>query len=146
MRPPYHLLASTAGIPVYMLTGSIRFAACFCIAEIFMDIDHIIDYIIFSKRPLRVATFLQKENPSTWSHIVFFLHSYEWIFLLIALSVWLKNSILFAVAAGFALHLLLDEIGNRLPSVRTRISIFFYFFTYRFINGFKVKKISNERG
>ena len=142
MRPVHHVVAAGAGVPIYFMTGSVTFAAIFCIAEIFMDVDHVIDYIFFGKRPLSVAMFFKEGNPLEWSCLVFFMHSYEWMVLLAVFSGLLKNSMLAAVTAGLLFHLILDEFGNRIFLRSTRLNRFFYFFTFRLLSGFDIKKMA----
>lgn len=142
MRPNYHVVVSFAGIPVYILTKSFEMALCFTIAEIVIDVDHLFDHVIFDKRRFSLTDIFKKNNASQWSHIVFFLHSYELIIALGAISFWFKNKILLAITAGMFFHLILDEIGNRLPSTPVRINKLFYFFTFRILNRFQTDKIT----
>ncbi len=144
MRPLYHVIAAGAGaVPIYYATGSAELAAFFAVSEVGMDVDHLIDHALWSKRPLDYGRFFEKGVTRTWSRIVFILHGYEIIFLWGVFAWWLNSPPAWAVVMGFSVHLLLDEIGNRLPWEPIRIKWPFYFFSYRLINGFKPDKISS---
>ncbi len=141
MRPESHIVASLGGIPAYFLTGSMEFALWFSFAEVAIDIDHVIDYVVINKNPFKLSAFLKQGAITQGKYIVLFLHSYEFIAILAFLAFQFKRVSLSGVSAGMAFHLLLDEIGNRLPSVRHRIKAPFYFFTYRLWRRFEVNDI-----
>lgn len=145
MRPVNHVMAAgICAIPYYVLTGSGASAALFAVAAVAIDIDHLVDYILWNKRPLSIAGFFEQGSLLRGRYLVFFLHSYEWMLVLYALS-WLTDSPeLFAITNGFFMHLLLDELGNRLPSVSTRINAPFYFIIYRIKMGFCIEKMSKS--
>ena len=139
MKPENHIAASLAGIPVYFLTGSMEFALWFSFAEVATDIDHVIDYVIINKNSFNPSAFLKQGTFAQEKYIVFLLHSYEFIAILAFLAFRFKCISLLGASTGMAFHLLLDEIGNRLPSASHRIKAPFYFFTYRLWHRFKVK-------
>ncbi|MHB8880757.1 MAG: hypothetical protein ACYC69_04495 [Thermodesulfovibrionales bacterium] len=146
MRPSYHLLsAGIAGYPYYGITGALDSAVCFATAAVMMDIDHVIDYILWNERPLSLRLFFKKGTLLKGSRMVFFLHGYECIALCYLISWWFNSRLFFAVSNGFMMHLVLDEIGNRLPSACVKLNTFFYFFVYRWIKGFRINKISRVR-
>ena len=145
MRPISHVIATSAGIPIYLYSHSIKLALCFGIAEIMIDLDHVIDFFFFSKRPLNFMTFFDEGNVTQQSYIIVFLHSYEVVYPLIFLAYLFNNSLLLAIGGGFAFHLMLDEIGNRLIPRSLRLNVLFYFFTYRLLCGFKRERMSKCR-
>lgn len=143
MRPTSHIIA--AGImaaPVYAATSSLELTATFCISSVAMDVDHIVDYMAFGKRPLSATKFFKSGTPSTWSRMIFAAHSYEFILLMLLFSISFSSSVILAVTAGCLAHLLMDEAGNRMPWKKTRIKPFFYFFAFRFANGFRPERMS----
>lgn len=131
--------------PAYAITRSPEATAVFCLASMALDIDHIADYFFFGERPFSVSEFLRPGAPEKWDRIVFLLHSYEFIVLMAAVSFLTGGMIIRAVAAGFAVHLLMDEAGNRMPWRETRISPFFYFLSFRAMKGFRRVGISRRR-
>ncbi|MBI4689203.1 MAG: hypothetical protein HY754_02880 [Nitrospirae bacterium] len=142
MRPIDHVIsAGIYVIPYYSLTNSLKYTALFAVAAVAMDIDHAIDYILWNKRPLSIARFFERGSLLKGSYLVFFLHGYEWMLLLYILSWWTNSPEIFAITNGFFMHLMIDEIGNRLPSAPNRINIPFYFFTYRLFRGFRVENM-----
>ena len=139
MRPESHIVASLGGIPVYLLTGSMEFAIWFSLAEVAIDIDHVIDYVIINKNSYNLNTFLKPGALTQGKYIVFFLHSYEFIVILAFFAFRFKCVGLLGASTGMVFHMLLDEIGNRLFSKPHRIKALFYFFTYRLWYRFKVE-------
>lgn len=113
----------------------------FVLAEVAVDIDHFWDHLLFSPRPIRLATFLQKGIQLTWSRMVYLLHSYELVLMVAWLAWFLKNDLLWGGAAGYATHMLIDEVGNRAPWETTRIHALFYFFSFRLRKGFLIQRM-----
>jgi len=143
MRPAYHMVASGAfGIPIYFFSGSLIFTGCFAATGVAVDLDHFVDHCFFSNRPLRFKKFFQKGLPLTYSRLVFALHSYEFLFICILIALRINSPSIWGVTVGWLFHLLLDEISNRLPSEPHKLNLFFYFFTFRLLRGFRVNKIS----
>jgi hypothetical protein len=143
LRPIYHAAAAGVScIPLYLATHSPELAAGFAVTEIAVDTDHIIDYLMWGDRPLTLKSFFKKGIASTWTHLVFFLHSYEWMLLVVLFAWRARTPLTLGIAMGYVFHMAADEIGNRLPSVHKCIRKPFYFFTYRLLQGFRSDRIS----
>ena len=133
------IAAAGLGAGVYQATGSLESAIAAGAAEAFMDIDHVIEHVLTSHRPFCLKTFLARYNTLDWPRMVFLLHSYECILLLGALAWYLSWRWLWAAALGVAIHVIMDEIGNRLPSAPARMAPWFYFFSFRLRHGFRTE-------
>lgn len=137
------MIATAAGCaPFYIATGSALMTAVFAAAGILIDLDHLIDFALWDERPLDPKRFLKDGVPRTWPRLVYLLHGYEWIALMAFICFKTHNPYILSFTLGWALHLAIDEFGNRLPSKRTRIFPLFYFFTYRLFFGFRRDRIA----
>ena len=147
MRPMTHLgFALLGAAPAYLLSGSAVFTACFALAEVGVDVDHLVDHVLFSRRPLRIWKLMEKNIVHTsWRKLVFFLHSHE----LLALG-WLAAWQIGApwalgLASGWLVHMVLDEIGNRSKKKDTIIPPWFYLLSFRMAKGFEIKQMCTYR-
>ncbi len=146
MRPSSHVVAAAGlGVPLYLAGGGPVLAAAASAAMVLIDLDHLVDFLIWGGRPLSLQEFLRPGNTGDWPRVVFVLHAYEWLILLAAAAVGWRSPLLWAVFTGAAGHLVLDEIGNRLPHQPHRIRPLFYFFTYRLWRRFSVAAVSQPR-
>ncbi len=117
MRPVWHIVSSAGlGACVYQSTGNWSLAMASAASGVFMDIDHAFEHVVRSDRPFCLKTFWGKHNTFSWPRVIFIFHSYELILLLVILSWFLNLPVLWAIVLGMFVHILLDEIGNRLPS------------------------------
>ncbi len=138
---------------MWLFTKSL-YAGILCfISGFFIDIDHIIEYVIqygwkdFSfKRFFQVCE--QTCNPphqNLWCegkqegkdrfrkmHLVF--HIGELAILLWIVSIYTKNIYLFAIAIGYSIHLIMDCIGNSAHP-------YYIFVTFRAIKDFDTEKL-----
>ncbi|MBF0518989.1 MAG: hypothetical protein HQK92_04620 [Nitrospirae bacterium] len=142
MKPLWHGIAGAAlGLAAYKVTGSWEFTSVTVAAEILIDIDHILDHLIQSDKPFDIQAFFSFDESLKWKKIMFVFHSYELILLMAIAAFYFSNPLLWAVALGMLVHLILDEIGNRNVSFPIHMVPAFYFFSCRLINGFSVKKL-----
>ena len=116
---------------VYLVSGDAASAVACCIAGIFLDLDHIIDYLYHSNFKFTVKGFFHTCEGYRLKRFFLFLHSYEILILL-----WLifllrgRDRILLGVNIGYTAHLITDQFANAtLP--------FTYFFTFRLLKAFK---------
>lgn len=147
MRPMSHLAFALLSMPpVYYASDSTIFTACFAVAEVLVDLDHVVDHILFSQRPLRIMKLLEKDIVHTsWRKLVFFLHSYEFLALAIFLAWRLGHPWALGLVSGWFTHMLLDEIGNRSKKKSTIIPPCFYFLIYRFSKAFQIEQMCTYR-
>jgi hypothetical protein len=114
MSPGGHLVTTAitcAG--VYAATGSVGLTAGLAAGGFLIDVDHVIDYVVFERqRNLRPSAFLRHYLEGRMRLVVLLLHSYELWALLAALA-WVTNSEwIWGYVLGMALHLPLDIVFN----------------------------------
>lgn len=140
MRARYHVIVSlSGGAIIYLLTRSLSKAILFSIAGIFIDLDHLFDYIRnYGWKIISFPDFFKIFYTFKLKRIYVFLHSYE-LFLFLGLFLWyFKIDWGWAVFLGLSIHLLMDQIyyfiSFREGSRR------FYFLTYRISRGFETER------
>lgn len=114
MKPGYHAASSAlvAGI-LYLLFKSWSMAlACF-LSGIFIDIDHIYDYIKEFGFPFKVKDFVNTVYNNGISRLTFVFHSWE-ILLMLGIIAWFTNwnTWLAGTFIGFSHHIVLDKLNN----------------------------------
>ncbi|MBF0386133.1 MAG: hypothetical protein HQL27_09750 [Candidatus Omnitrophica bacterium] len=146
MRPAGHLILSgLLFLGFYYFSRSFVLSFSLALAQVAVDIDHLVDYIIFAPRPLSIKKFFTKGNPLTWRRIVFFLHGWEWVLILFLICIKINNSFLWVVSLGYFIHLCLDTTVNRFTYKMLKLDKYFYFLIFRFKNGFIIDKICPPR-
>jgi hypothetical protein len=106
------------------------------VGGVLIDIDHLFDYFIHEGINFRVRYFFEWCYKNKWNRITLVFHSIEVLFALWVIILYFNLSFFWVgLAIGMTQHLVLDIIFNK--EVK-RIS---YFFTLRFINGFKKEYI-----
>ena len=141
MRITNHLIASTIfSSGVYLITKSPVIAASSFFVGIFLDLDHLIDYWRQHPGSLDVKHFVETCEKYRLKILTLFFHSYELLLIVAALVYFTKSSLIFGAALGFAQHLLLDSIGNKINSDYSS-----YFFIYRWKAGFEGNKIFSHK-
>jgi hypothetical protein len=136
MSPGGHLVTTALACgAVYGVTGSAPLTVGLAAGGFLIDVDHILDYVLFERRvPLTPGAFLRHYLEGHARRLVLVLHSWELLGLL-ALAAWaLGSAWLAGYVLGMALHLPLDVFFNgRL----THTSLWpFYSFVYRWRRGF----------
>lgn len=114
MSPGGHLITTAvAGAAVYAATGSVALTAGLAAGGFLIDLDHVLDYVLFERqRDLRPSAFLKYYLEGRVRRVVLPLHSYE-LFALLALLAWTTNlQWLWGYVLGMALHLPLDIVFN----------------------------------
>jgi hypothetical protein len=114
MSPGGHLVTTTAACAVvYAGTGSMALTAGLAAGGFLIDVDHIVDYVLFERqRDLRPSSFLKYYVNGRAQRLVLVLHSYELLVLLTAIA-WLTGvEWLWGWVFGMLLHLPLDIIFN----------------------------------
>ncbi len=134
MKLSQHALASVplmAG--VYWATGSLAYAGIAGFASVFIDLDHVGDYVLYRRGWRGVRDFFASCEEGRLTKLYLFLHAWEWpvLFFLLYASVGVP---LWAVmtALGMTYHLIFDAIGNR-----GNLKPGFYFIVKRYRNGFE---------
>ncbi len=140
MLVKYHVIVSLGGGAVtYIITRSFSSTTLFCLAGIFIDIDHLFDYICnWGWKIVNIREFFDIFYTLKLKKIYVILHGYE---LLAALGIvlwYLKPNWGWAVFLSLAIHLLMDQLYFSINFRRT--SPWFYFLTYRISKGFELKR------
>ena len=132
MKPQYHLVSSTIVASIlYLVFKSWSMALSCFLSGIFIDIDHIYDYLREHKFTFKAKDFSYEFYSGNFNRMILFFHSWELLFL-IAIIAWLTkwNPIITGVFIGFGHHLVLDTFHNT-DTFRT------YSFIWRWNRDFK---------
>ena len=133
-----HIITSSVlAVTIYGWTHSIEAAVSAFISGILIDIDHLLDFFLFSGESFSVKAFFSWCNDGRWDRIILIFHSYELYFLYGIIVYNYPHPILTGILLGTGLHLILDQTGNRHLIKSFTISKWFYFFTFRAWGGFR---------
>ena len=141
MKPAFHAAASFAiAGTLYLYTAA--GASCF-IAGVFIDLDHIPDYILQGglKNTSRGQA-LKDFFSSRGDRLYLVLHSYELLFILLLagrISGW--SMIMLGTAAGAASHMVIDQVSN---GIKYNLAPLFYFLTLRAMKGFRKELLTGD--
>jgi hypothetical protein len=140
MKPPYHVASSTlfAGI-LYLLFNSWSMALSCFFSGIFIDVDHIYDYLREAGFPFKVKDFIHAIYTAKLNRMTLFFHSWEVMFLILIIT-WFMNwhPLMVGILAGFGHHIILDKLYTGVPLRR-------YFFVYRWKRDFHIESLFNCR-
>ena len=137
MTTTAHTIASTVlAAGIYTATSSIEMASAALFVGIFLDIDHIIDFFLFSGERFSISGFTSWCYEGRWERLILIFHSYELYALFGLLVYYNPHPVLLSIFWSVGLHLILDQIGNRYLIKAFIISPWFYFFTFRAWGGF----------
>jgi hypothetical protein len=123
-------------VSVYTLSNSWVMTFAAFLSGIFIDLDHLIDFLIFSGEKLSMKNLFGWCH-SRWERSIFTFHSYELYLLAFTFNLYFPSPMLTGVLLGTGLHLLLDQIGNRYCLETGAIPPLFYFTSYRAAKGFR---------
>ena len=140
MKVTHHIIISlgVSAIVWAIFRSSTAALACF-LTGVFMDIDHLIDYMIHCGPRFNVKRFFRVFEYETFENIFVFLHSWEFIVIYLAL-LWLIDWKPVAIGAviGIFVHLLLDHFFND-------HSKWAYFLSYRLFHRFSAKHFYGDK-
>jgi hypothetical protein len=123
---------------LYAYSRSVPEAASCLVIGVLIDLDHVVDFHLFSGEQFSLANFFSWCTESRWQRITLIFHSYELFGILCAVAYYLDNAVLRGIVWGAGLHVLLDQLANP----RTfRLSPWFYFLGYRIAMGFRREKL-----
>jgi len=131
VSPGGHLLTSAVACAgAFAATGSPLVTAAVGIGGFLIDVDHVVDYVVFEReRDLRPGAFLRHYLEGRVRRSVLLLHSYELFGVLAALAWWIQSAALAGYLVGAVMHLSLDLIFN--GELTPRSIVAFYSFTFR---------------
>ena len=121
-----------------VLCGAVSF-----LSGVFIDIDHVFDYLINHGIRINIAKLYEYCANINYRRLSLIFHSYELVALLwVSIVVFQLGDIWKALTIGIAQHLILDTVRNiSLNKLNWRA----YFFTYRFFHRFRTEKLVSKR-
>jgi hypothetical protein len=139
MKTSVHVSTSAMlAAALYAYSRSVPEAASCLMSGVLIDLDHVVDFYLFSGERFSLANFFSWYAESRWQRITLIFHSYELFGILCAIAYYLDSAVLRGIVWGAGLHLLLDQLGNP----RTfRLSPWFYLLGYRIAMGFRRDKL-----
>jgi hypothetical protein len=145
MSPGGHLVTTVLACgAVYGVTGSAPLTAGLAAGGFFIDVDHVLDYVLF-ERGFRFSprAFLRHYLEGRTRRLVLILHSWELMGLL-TLAAWaLGSGWLWGYVLGMALHMPLDVTFNGRLTNQSLIP--FYSFVYRWRRGFLRSRLIEQK-
>ena len=143
MKLQYHIITSIPiSFAIYFYFNSISAALISFLSGVFIDIDHILDYILHGKFSLHLKDYYLFSLERQFSKIYLFFHSFEIMILLwIIISYFKLNLFWIAFVIGLTQHLILDCIFN---SYIVLINPLAYFFAFRAAKGFRKELLFKE--
>lgn len=128
---------------MYAGTGSTELVAGLAAGGFLIDVDHMVDYVLFERqRNLRPAAFLRYYLSGRPERVVLMLHSYELLALLAVLAWITRLDWLWGWVFGMLLHLPLDVIFN--GKFSSRGMLHFYSFIVRARAGFRAARFTDR--
>ena len=126
-----HIIATVPlSCALYFITGKPAPAALSFLSGVFIDLDHIYDYLLYSKFKFCLSDFFYTCNNYKLTKFYLLLHSFEILVILWFVYAFTGSVLLLCFNSGYTLHLLLDQFSNL-----TRP--FSYFHLYRISKSFK---------
>lgn len=129
---------------LYTITQSPQITISGFLSGILIDIDHVFDFLVFSKDKISIKNLFSWCNEGKWEKIIHICHSYEFYLLLCVITYYSPNNIQTGILFGGGLHLILDQIGNCYLKNKFRLSPWFYFLTYRAFVNFNKEKLCTD--
>lgn len=117
MRPIWHIIISfILGVVIFLFTQDILASGIAFLAGVFIDLDHLFDFWISApKNPFSVKQFfhMDKHLKSKGDYYTFiFFHAWEWIIILVILTLYYSNIYFVSFVLAVAIHFALDSINN----------------------------------
>lgn len=114
MKLHYHAAFSVtiSGI-LYVIFKSWGLTFGCLIAGIFIDLDHIYDYVREHGRPFHIKNFFHMNHTAQYNRIVLFWHGWEWVGIW-GITAWISDWSPWITGGlvGFTLHIVLDAVQN----------------------------------
>jgi hypothetical protein len=133
-------LSLAASAAVYAVSRSTPMAAAAFLSGVFIDLDHIYDYVREYGMRLDVRFFFHSFSKTLYRKVVVPLHAWEFVALLAVMAIVSHgNSVVVGTLIGAALHLIADQMTNGICASG-------YFFAYRMANRFATERIFPGKG
>ena len=138
MTPDKHIVSGIIlGAGAYVITKNLPLSGAACLSAFMCDIDHALEYGAYCARNKvrpSLKEFFSGNYFAIKNKICIIFHAYEYLAALIIAALIIKNPVLSGIALGYALHLVLDTLGNDCTFIG-------YCITYRIIVKFQLDKI-----
>ena len=138
MTPDKHIVSGIIlGAGAYAITGNMTLSAASFLSAFMCDIDHAIEYGMYCARTKVKPTlkeFSSGEYFAKKDTICVIFHAYEYLAALIIAAIITRHPAAVGIAMGYALHLVLDTIGNDCTFIG-------YCITYRIKVKFSLSKV-----
>ena len=135
-----HIITSIpATVLTFTLTNSISLSLITFLVAIFIDIDHIPDYMLSNRGKFNYKDFVQACIQGRYKKLYLIFHSYELLLgLLVLYWIYNFNHLILSIIIGLAVHLISDQLANPVHPLS-------YFFFYRLYYRFSVKAFYYEK-
>jgi len=134
MKLAYHIaLSVVVSAVVWALFRSVAATAACFLTGVFLDLDHLIDYVINYGWRIRIRHLFRAFEYEAFENIFVFLHSWEFIAIYLVL-LWLINwkPVALGAVIGIFAHLLFDNLFNEHSALG-------YFLSFRILHRFSAK-------
>lgn len=116
MSPDKHILSGIVlGTGTYIVTKDITLAGASALSAFMCDVDHILEYAVYCSlykvKPSR-KEFFSGSYFETKDRIVILFHGYEYLLIMLILTLMTHNTLVIGILLGYTLHMILDTIGN----------------------------------
>ncbi len=122
-----HFVSALFGAVVfYFFTHNFSQSIILIIVALFIDVDHLIDYFIYlrhSNNKFSFSYFLAGKYFHAQNRIYVLFHAWEWVLILLLLSFAGWGSMYGAIAAGLAIHYIVDTLTNNVTVDTYLISV-----------------------
>jgi hypothetical protein len=139
MKFSHHVVSSTLlGAGVYAGTGSEIMAASTVVSGILIDLDHVFDFLVFSKTKFSIRNLFVWCDQCLWDRVTLLFHSWELLLILSIAALSTQNPVLLGIMVGAGFHLASDQVVNPRKNPLHR---YFYFLSFRIAKGFSREHI-----
>lgn len=136
----FHLIAAlTAALMVHILFGDIRYSILALAVAFFVDVDHLLDYLLAEGFRVDFKSFFSGEFFSKWGKLVIFFHGWEYVLIFLVLFLFTKTPVFAVLSIALFSHYTVDFFTN--PCVDK----FGYFLTFRLRNKFRFNKVLSNK-
>jgi len=114
MKPTSHIAISfSISAVLYLIFGSVMLSLASFGAGIFVDVDHVFEYIREIGFNIDIKKFFYTCENYAFKKNLLILHSWE-IFIVFSLVVFFMHpdEIIFGIYVGYSFHLISDQLGN----------------------------------
>lgn len=115
MKLGHHIgFSATLSVFLYMVTRSWTLSSACLISGIFIDMDHVIDFLIIYGLPFNIKRFFRVfYHELQFKQVYLIFHGWEWLTLLFVVA-WLTgwNPLLTGILFGSGHHMILDCVNN----------------------------------